>query len=998
MTLQKPNQGYDDEGSSDSPLIGSPGGDNPTNSDASEPGGNLSFANRQNINRALNNYYSKGRAGLDSQESNPNSDSTTDSAVDDDEQKLSDKSVANTGGDTNESSGLFGEESPSKVKKVLGPLGRLRRRSAVTIAILSLMGGGGIGAIIIGQGPMQLMQYSRILQRMTSDQDDANETRMNGLFRYARTGNIGETRVTFLGSRSAAKTTEKLKNMGITYENRTANGRVSSIKIDVSKYDPGANTAKTAEAISKEMGISKEYIRVERTLGTKNGNIFIEAPTRGDPLPFDVANRTDKAVVGKLFEGRRFGSALTAIKARPVINFNASYGKLHPIKKINSNLMEKAVKADEERRAKRLERTGKAKARIGDLKDKINPSSRGVVRVAGGLAVVQMGVCIAKEIAQETPLVTYENVVGPSRDLAVERVSAGDQLRSFEDLGIAQFGSNNSSLQDKTGSVWQGQALNAVATGTSGSGVPMPDDVKSAYSTRSTESDVDSMLNSVGGEAICSTPGLILGGAVGIAALVLAPGTGGASTTAVYAAKAVAGSAVAMAGVAAVTTLMPKLLADKPLLADMPKPFEGNVTTYGMRSFGNDLAAKSGGIALEGPQAAEAEKESNLAYQKEFQSRSFLARTFDPTDARSLSGKAIDSVNVSSPQTIASSFSNLMNISSIPSKLLSTFTPKVSAADNGTYDFGFPIFGFAKKDLTNPLMADPYDNAEKAAQILSENSSYIGKAEQCFGVKLSQGNHGWQVNVIENPDADPQKEVLPNTGKYISAKCAEGGDDWLRVRLFIFDSRTMDAYACYDADDANPDDADEMAVCNELGIGNGDSTAQTGGSTSNSGGSASLPSGTRDELVNKILASDKWKPQSANPTNDLKNGIAKDPLVKQIAAIVEQQDVAIHPSVIKTGHDDCSSSGNTSNHYNGLAVDLGNAGVPLGDMQKLYKWLFDNREALDIDELIFSPVPSGTYTLKAGKKLTYDAETLAGHTSHIHVSANGPKEKAPGCR
>jgi hypothetical protein len=71
----------------------------------------------------------------------------------------------------------------------------------------------------------------------------------------------------------------------------------------------------------------------------------------------------------------------------------------------------------------------------------------------------------------------------------------------------------------------------------------------------------------------------------------------------------------------------------------------------------------------------------------------------------------------------------------------------------------------------------------------------------------------------------------------------------------------------------------------------------------------------------------------------------------------------------------------TSNHYKGKAVDIS------GDFPTLYKFLFENREALGINELIFGgQLPDGETTLKHGEAGDYPQEVLDGHTEHIHVS------------
>lgn len=159
--------------------------------------------------------------------------------------------------------------------------------------------------------------------------------------------------------------------------------------------------------------------------------------------------------------------------------------------------------------------------------------------------------------------------------------------------------------------------------------------------------------------------------------------------------------------------------------------------------------------------------------------------------------------------------------------------------------------------------------------------------------------------------------------------------------------------------------------------------AQSGGS----GGEApGCPGVSRAELNRRLLTNPLWRPQSGRPTQDVQNGIAKDQLVCLMVQIVEEVKVPLSPSVIKTGHSTCSSSGYTSNHFSGLAVDIGNEEIA----PQLIPWITANIQKLGIDELIFSPVPPGTQTLKHGAPFQYDSGLLAAHTNHIHVDVNGP--------
>jgi hypothetical protein len=149
---------------------------------------------------------------------------------------------------------------------------------------------------------------------------------------------------------------------------------------------------------------------------------------------------------------------------------------------------------------------------------------------------------------------------------------------------------------------------------------------------------------------------------------------------------------------------------------------------------------------------------------------------------------------------------------------------------------------------------------------------------------------------------------------------------------------------------------------------------------------------THDQLVDLILGAPNWKPQNSGPTNDIKNGIAKDDLLRLIAALLEAlPSENITASYIRTGHDCRTTNGNISNHMGGLALDIGGAGQTEASMNNMYGWLYQNAAALNINELIHDPVPTGMSTLRQGQPFTYDATTLKEHQNHIHVSVKGPQ-------
>lgn len=181
-------------------------------------------------------------------------------------------------------------------------------------------------------------------------------------------------------------------------------------------------------------------------------------------------------------------------------------------------------------------------------------------------------------------------------------------------------------------------------------------------------------------------------------------------------------------------------------------------------------------------------------------------------------------------------------------------------------------------------------------------------------------------------------------------------------------------------------------------FGSGVASATTGPLTSSCANLGNFSYGryaslSRQELIDIILNAPNWKPQSQNPTTDIKSGVASENLLRIIAALLENlPNERITPSVIQTGHS-CrvSDNSNISNHMGGLAIDLGGAGHTPASMANIFVWLSTNSAALGVNELIFNPTPDGTSTLRHGKPHKYNASTQAQHRDHIHLSVEGPK-------
>jgi hypothetical protein len=109
----------------------------------------------------------------------------------------------------------------------------------------------------------------------------------------------------------------------------------------------------------------------------------------------------------------------------------------------------------------------------------------------------------------------------------------------------------------------------------------------------------------------------------------------------------------------------------------------------------------------------------------------------------------------------------------------------------------------------------------------------------------------------------------------------------------------------------------------------------------------------------------------------------------KLATYMKSQNSDILVGVIKTGHTKyVKGSNRISWHYYGKAFDVYNTKMA----SKILPWVYANRKALGVNELIYDARIMGKnaniYNLKHGKPYSYGESTLREHRDHIHISTN----------
>jgi hypothetical protein len=726
--------------------------------------------------------------------------------------------------------------------KVMAILARNRKKTAGGImgaAIMAMF----LMLFMTAQGPLELVHLGEILQKNWEGQADTSSVRLRGMIRFAKTGEVGETRVNVFVSKRVQKILGELEKNGIEFPDRTALGGLKTMSIDPSNPDSpwyGMNE----EQIRTDIGIPEDSGALKKA-GSKF-HLNIEAGgIRGLAEQRIIASSSIKTL-GK-------GWISTGMMTRFFSKFFDVPTLWSPFRGLKRVAIEKLIAKLGTRKGQQEAEKERAKPRVdavdskfGAARSKLKDKISGKEKIISRSLFLTAGICLMRDIAGNVVEVN-RGVASAATIESADKLAVGSSVKyGGPDADAKAFGAVDTSLRnDKGQTIWQGRALDATVHNGIGSGVEMPEEYGQAFHSNTTKDKILGGIASSGVTgAVCSTPGQIIQLVANVVFLITTvPVTGGASAVAAWGVD----QSTSLAATAALAYLLEKeattILSNDSIVPVPPTgPLGGNILAYGAREGGNLAARASGGVALANSSTTVVDKDIELRDQQEFQSRSFFARMFDVHDYRSLASNAIDSSGGSPVQEVASIFKGLTNIGGLLSKFFSSIIPGVSAASTQQdyYNWGFPRYGIPKSILNNPAYANPYHNAAKTAKILdsSAGSKYIDKAKKCFGVKVSKDDGLWSVTSPQDVSSD---DTNPNSSEYIDAHCNNLSDGkWKRIILFVFDSRLVDSVNCY---------ANEKDACDRLGV-NVEETID------DSGGDGGAISGSLEDLAQQVLNND----------------------------------------------------------------------------------------------------------------------------------------------
>jgi hypothetical protein len=732
--------------------------------------------------------------------------------------------------------------------------GRLKFRNLLGTRRRKILLGGGVVSsgialliFLIGSGPLEFVHLSQVLQRNFFGTSNTIQIRNKGLLRFARTGNVEETRLGMLGSKVYNRTLSQMKEQGMEFTDKNTRGVPRKLKIDTSKNDNFKDIAEADRKAAVADFFSVENPGIISQTGSTTFEINLDNTTMKG---IDFTKATAKTAIGSLNSGK----IETGLATRYVKSAWDLPGLFSPLSKLKAAALNKFVsgasskqaadEADAERLAaeeKTVTTTPEVVAAESDVKGALDTLKSNLNRIL----IAQAGLCAVRGAANSAVVLNRAFIVLPATIQASDKMAVGSQVQTGQNFDDRQLGAVKDSFENEKGqTIWSARALKATAGNATPSGPDLPVDYAQAFSGNTTADQIrdaikfDVLGHDVTGLA-CSKVGLAAGVLAGIIAVVASIPTDGATGVG-YAAWAAeqAASAIAVGGLIYMfETHLTDLLQDKAIVpAVLSGPLGGNLMAYGARELSNTAARSMGGVALDNSNKTVLTYDEEREYDQEFQQQGTAKRLFDVYDERSAVSKLIDSVSPSVQENASNIASFFTNFGSMFSH---TFTPLVphAAAASG-YDWGFPKYGFSESLAEDKNYEDPYSNADAVAKMLdqqhcdTDTGCHLRKdAMGCFGVDINKDSGQWEV--VAQKDVNPSSDDYPDD-------CSDGGDSWNRVRLFILDSRIMDTIACHQG-------TDEQSCVN---ISESSSAAPV---SQVSGGSGSLPSGDSKTLAQQLL-------------------------------------------------------------------------------------------------------------------------------------------------
>lgn len=733
-----------------------------------------------------------------------------------------------------------GDKKKGGKKKLKAKQWWTKKKVGIAGGILGTGLAGGIFGLSIISGPFEIIHIAQLMQKSHfSNLTDASDSRMGKLYRYINSGgDASQTRLGWLANKYKNTMLGQLEDKGMS----PATGRFATL--EGWNIDPGAKSENNPFKGMNESEINDYLIKSgvpegSFSIAAGEGGKFVVSANKGGlnflktyqnqkgMLQFMVG-QADESKIPNALRWRWLGKAF-GVTWHPFIQLKGALDN-----KVNDVLL-KGWKAAREK----LLKTGTGGTDIVDAAnaDQQGTDSKGNTtntqvdggtvnsesgfskglqnikdaagspggKIAGGLAAAIGIICLFKSVSNNIGDIRYTQAIIPMMRLGAETVIEGEQIMMNKDVDLSEMGVIAQQFYDAQQKLdWSDSQPVQADSGLPQTGQDVNGGIKGVLN-ETPPAWLAWTDNAVVG-TVCSTGGQVI---TGIVSFALGVFSGELASTAI---QAVAGALVMPEATSFLTKLATNNIVD---VTKVVGPQFGGVVDYGTRLWSNSQAVGLGATQIPDAVAAGMVNQDNIQETQQFEHQSLAYRLFDPYDYRSLFSKVLDNTAPTPAENTVNLADAVMGmghtLATLPMNLFST---AVHADTVTTYKYPFAVWGFTPQDLTNPLIANPYDNGQAVAQMLDNNNQngtpdYIGKADKCFGVSIEKitetdGKQDWDV--IPNGVGVNLYNNTANTSDYYNAADCNNPsnishDDWLRLRYFVFDTGMMEGWACEHGDD-----------------------------------------------------------------------------------------------------------------------------------------------------------------------------------------------------
>ncbi len=728
-------------------------------------------------------------------------------------------------------SGLFsGNEEQSTFGKFRAKITGTSRKKLSILAVAGVLSIVGIGGFSYIQGPLQFIHLSQNLQKIFRNNEDFGNDRMSRVLLYALAGKGFEnSRLGVSGNIAADQWEKKLLN----------DTGLRPVYSDPGRKFVGFEVVDEQKAtnVLEELGLNDEGSRSQRTANQSVQEAKVElinagemTDKNGNKVNYSNSNktRTNNRVVSTVKADYKVNRAWIKVisKSTDTYNIVGSQGARLLIKRagVSYHPMNKISKWTEEQRnnyrKKRADsiRNGAEDVRgitVGQNQDsegnntdpdpgdvevseeakelvenfKAGKFVRAGAAAAAGPAAITGVLCMVKQYGNSIPDYKFTNIAKPMMRIGVEAVSAGDQVKSFDDFNLNSMGVLVEYLQDReNNSSWSQSEAYQASLGKEGGIKPPPEmELRNINEKPLIFEQVDSI------------PGLATACKV----------SDGFFNLPVI--KQIAGVVDeitgAFIGVAlnAFGTSQDELLESslKIVAGQNVDPEKTKGAAYGNASFiGTELAANDVAIAMGGSVMTNQEAQQLALLQEDYeiqdnQDQSFFARYLDPVQNESLVASIVNTSPSNKNQLLSLLANPLNSIGGFAQSTLALATPDANAQSRILVDYGFKRYGFTLSERTDAKFEDPYENASIVESQLEDLNN---KYSECFGIKVVEASDGGVM--IENAESVNIFKFEENGGDGEEpcdrpSKNSEDYEMFLRYRFYIADTVSVLSVNCY---------------------------------------------------------------------------------------------------------------------------------------------------------------------------------------------------------